>query len=116
VTSSSRIQIRLLLTAPINLGPGKVRLLRAISETGSISGAARQLKISYRRAWNMVDTLNQGFPTMLVEANAGGSRGGGARLTALGRTVLDEYEALVARAEAAIAGQSDTLLNLTRSA
>lgn len=113
--TASQVQIRVFLTAPGNLGPGKIRLLRAIGESGSISGAARQLKISYRRAWLMVDALNHGFPSALVEAASGGNRGGGARLTELGESVLNRYEALVAGIESAVADQSDELLSLTRS-
>jgi molybdate transport system regulatory protein len=106
------LQVRLLLGAPANLGPGKIRLLQAVAETGSISGAARRMKISYRRAWLMIDTLNKGFPSVLVEANAGGDRGGGARLTERGHAVLEQYLRLQAQAERALAGEADCLLRL----
>ncbi len=106
------LQVRLLLGAPANLGPGKIRLLQAVTETGSISGAARRMKISYRRAWLMIDTLNKGFPSVLVEANAGGDRGGGARLTERGHAVLEQYLRLQAQAERALAGEADCLLRL----
>lgn len=110
--TATRLQVRLLLSAPANLGPGKVRLLRAIAETGSISAAARQLKISYRRAWLMVDTLNTAFPARLVETSAGGTKGGGARLSALGTAVLDGYTALLAKAEALLATESAAFMAL----
>ncbi len=106
------LQVRLLLGAPANLGPGKIRLLQAVAVTGSISGAARRMKISYRRAWLMIDTLNKGFPSVLVEANAGGDRGGGARLTERGHAVLEQYLRLQAQAERALAGEADCLLRL----
>lgn len=112
--TDSQLQIRIVLTSPVNLGPGKIRLLRAIGDSGSISGAARQLKISYRRAWLMVDNLNRAFPSVLVDAAVGGQRGGGAHLTVLGEDVLRRYEALTACAEAAVAEQADGLLRLAR--
>ena len=69
----------------IDEGPGKIDLLRAVSETGSISAAARVIGMSYKRAWFLIDTLNRGFGEPVVEALAGGNGGGGARLTASGR-------------------------------
>jgi molybdate transport system regulatory protein len=108
--TSDILQVRVLLAAPLNLGPGKIRLLKAIAETGSISGAARQMKISYRRAWLMVDGLNKGFQANLVDATTGGPRGGGARLTELGVTLLQGYLDLVAKAEMAIADDGADLL------
>jgi molybdate transport system regulatory protein len=109
---TASLQVRILLSAPANLGPGKVRLLKAIGETGSISGAARQLKISYRRAWLMVDALNKAFPSLLVETSAGGIKGGGARLSSLGRAVLERYLALLAKAEQSVAAESSDFLAL----
>lgn len=76
------------------LGPGKADLLEAIDRTGSISGAGRAMKMSYRRAWVLVDDLNRMFTQPLVEAQPGGARGGGARLTPLGREVVAHYRAV----------------------
>ena len=75
----------------IALGPGKVDLLESIDQVGSISEAARQSNISYRRAWNMVDTINQCFSEPLVESMTGGKGGGGATLTSLGKKVVGIY-------------------------
>ena len=72
----------------IAVGPGKVELLEAIGATGSISGAARSLGMSYRRAWLLVDTMNRCFEEAVVTAETGGSRGGGARITPLGEEVV----------------------------
>lgn len=110
--SSAILQVRILFSAPVNLGPGKVRLLQAIAETGSISGAARQLKISYRRAWLMVDTLNKAFPESLVTTSAGGIKGGGAQLSDRGQALLERYQALQAKAEQLVASESADLLAL----
>jgi molybdate transport system regulatory protein len=82
----------------IAMGPGKADLLRAIEQTGSISAAARKLGMSYRRAWLLVDTMNQCFQAPLVETLTGGQHGGGARVTDLGHDVLRRYLAMEAKA------------------
>ena len=84
-------RIRILSGSAIAMGPGKADLLRAIDETGSISAAARQMGMSYRRAWLLVHTMNECFRSPLVEAEKGGTQGGGARLTTTGREVLARY-------------------------
>ena len=75
----------------IAVGPGKIDLLEAIDATGSITAAARSLGMSYRRAWLLIDTMNRCFRDPVVEAEAGGKRGGGARLTRLGAEVIRRY-------------------------
>ncbi len=85
---------RLLLNDEIALGPGKADLLQAIVELGSISAAGKHLRMSYRRAWQLVDVMNRCFSQPLVNTAKGGSQGGGAQLTELGREVLAEYRAL----------------------
>jgi molybdate transport system regulatory protein len=79
------------------LGPGKVRLLELIRETGSISAAGREMAMSYRRAWILVDELNSLFRGPLVLTKLGGARGGGATLTPLGADVVRRYRAIEAR-------------------
>jgi molybdate transport system regulatory protein len=91
------------------LGPGKVGLLEAIEEAGSISGAGRQLGMSYRRAWLLVDEMNGMFGAPLVDAQHGGSRGGGARLTARGCEVVAHYRAIELKALKAGALHFDVL-------
>ncbi|WP_420535706.1 winged helix-turn-helix domain-containing protein, partial [Acinetobacter pittii] len=54
-----KLQIRILLEQNIAFGPGKADLLEAIERTGSISQAAKSMNMSYRRAWQLVDTMNQ---------------------------------------------------------
>lgn len=76
------------------IGPGKADLLDAITATGSISAAGRRLGLSYRRAWLMADTMNRCWREPLVATAHGGARGGGARLTPLGETVLRRYRDL----------------------
>jgi len=91
-------QIRIMFRKAIAMGPGKADLLRAIQRTGSISAAARELDMSYRRAWLLVDTMNQCFKAPLVETLTGGSHGGGARVTELGEEVLRRYLDMEAKA------------------
>lgn len=97
------LKLRLLLGDLIAMGPGKADLLDAIGKTGSISAAGRELGIGYRRAWALVDAMNQCFRKPLVEAAPGGSRGGGAQVTALGKEVLRAYRRIVESAETAAA-------------
>jgi molybdate transport system regulatory protein len=96
-------KLRILLGAQIAIGPGKADLLDAVARTGSISAAAREMGMSYRRAWMLVDTMNRCFHEPLVEASKGGSGGGGARVTDLGLEVLARYRAMEVRAAASVA-------------
>ena len=82
------------------MGPGKAALLEAIRHTGSISAAGRELGMSYRRAWLLVDTMNRCFAEPLVEAHSGS----GAKVTAAGEAALADYLALARRTEDAAAG------------
>ena len=97
-----RPQIRIMFRKAIAMGPGKADLLEAIGETGSISAAARRMKMSYRRAWLLVDTMNQCFDGPLVETATGGNHGGGARITELGQEVLRRYREMDAKASAVV--------------
>jgi molybdate transport system regulatory protein len=95
-------RLRVLLGAATAIGPGKADLLEAVGRTGSISGAARAMGMSYRRAWLLVDTMNRSFRAPLIETVAGGSGGGGARVTAFGWDVLQRYRAMEAKAQDAV--------------
>lgn len=86
-----KVSVRLMLEDNIAIGPGKADLLAAIKTTGSISAAARQMKMSYRRAWMLVETMNDCFDQPLVSTITGGRSGGGATLTEQGETVLNAY-------------------------
>ena len=82
-------------------GPGKADLLEHIAATGSISAAARRMRMSYKRAWQLVDDMNGYFNAPLVTTAAGGASGGGAALTPTGTRVLAAYRALQQRATTA---------------
>ncbi len=86
----------------IAIGPGKADLLEAIRDTGSISSAARRLKMSYKRAWNLTDTMNRCFREPLVDTATGGGGGGGAQLTPFGVKVLHRYRLMEKRTDTAI--------------
>jgi molybdate transport system regulatory protein len=76
------------------LGKGRLELLRHIESTGSISRAAKAMKMSYKSAWDAVDAMNNAMGTPLVESASGGSRGGGSRLTAAGMKLIAEFQSL----------------------
>ena len=79
------------------LGPGKVALLEAIAQTGSITAAARKLGMSYRRAWVLVDETNRCLIRPAVRTASGGARGGGTTLTPTGDELVRRYRLLERR-------------------
>ncbi len=93
-TPAIQVRFRVDFAPGCSVGPGKVALLEAILETGSLSAAARKLGMSYRRAWLLLDSLNRSFRAPLAAASVGGRGGGGVALTALGREVIAEYHRL----------------------
>jgi molybdate transport system regulatory protein len=104
-----RVAIRIDLAPQVSLGPGKIALIEAILRTGSISAAAREIGMSYRRAWLHVDALNRMFTEPSVVTSPG-RRGGGAEVTAFGRRLVELFSAIRAGAEAA---GSDQLAELS---
>ncbi|MFN3280496.1 MAG: winged helix-turn-helix domain-containing protein, partial [Tabrizicola sp.] len=86
--------LRIRLGGDDMIGPGKAALLDRIAATGSIAAAARDLGMSYKRAWMLIETLNAMFDMPLVESSRGGTGKGGAVLTERGREVLAEYRAV----------------------
>lgn len=105
VPPADRVSIRLDLACGARIGPGKVALLEAIARTGSISAAGRALRMSYRRAWELVEDLNRHLGADVVATSAGGSGGGGARLTETGAAIVAAYRALEAEATAQAAAR-----------
>jgi molybdate transport system regulatory protein len=102
VKTELRLRIRIVRGDDFAIGPGKADLLEAIERTGSISAAARELGMAYRRAWLLVDSMNRCFRAPLVETATGGSSGGGAVVSELGREVLGQFRAMESKARAAI--------------
>jgi molybdate transport system regulatory protein len=85
------LHLRIDVGSECSIGPGKVRLLELIIETGSISAAGRELAMSYRRAWCLVDKLNHMFREPVVRAQIGGGGGGGASVTETGNDLVRLY-------------------------
>jgi molybdate transport system regulatory protein len=97
------LMLRVSLNRDHFLGPGKIRLLELIDQTGSISAAARLMAMSYRRAWLLVDSMNAAFRAPVVIAAIGGKQGGGAAVTAFGREVIGRFRRMEETARKAIA-------------
>jgi molybdate transport system regulatory protein len=89
-----KLKLQLYCGEEIAMGPGKADLLEAIARAGSISAAGRDLGMSYRRAWLLVDAMNRCFAEPLVATQPGGGKGGGARLTPAGEAALAAYRGL----------------------
>ncbi|HEY4068992.1 MAG TPA: winged helix-turn-helix domain-containing protein [Burkholderiaceae bacterium] len=99
-----KFRLRVSVGDVIAIGPGKVTLLEAIAETGSITAAAKSLEMSYRRAWMLLDELNRALEHPAVDSAKGGQHGGGSALTDTGRALIELYrrvESTAARACAA---------------
>ena len=91
------------------VGPGKAALLESIHNTGSISAAARGMGMTYKRAWLLLDSMNQAFDKPVVTAAPGGSGGGGAVLTPFGADVLKRYRRITIKAARAAATDLEAL-------
>ncbi|MQA37074.1 winged helix-turn-helix domain-containing protein [Rugamonas aquatica] len=103
------VRPRIYIGDHISIGPGKVDLLRRIGETRSIAAAARSLEIPYKRAWLLLDALNQALGRPVVETSSGGKGGGGATLTPLGRQLVICYGALEERLNAESTAELEAL-------
>lgn len=112
--AAARLSIRIDLASGDRIGPGKIALLEAIRATGSISAAARALGMSYRRAWLLVEELNQALRQPAVAAETGGRRGGGAVVTPAGERVVGLYRAIESHARAAAGSEFRAIGKLVR--
>jgi len=97
------LTLRVLGRSAAAMGPGKAELIDHIGRTGSISAAAREMKMSYRRAWQLVESLNRTFREPVITTAVGGTRGGGARVTPYGKALVARFRAMEKKASAAIA-------------
>jgi len=109
------IRIRITCGDEIAMGQGKADLLEAIAATGSIAAAGREMGMSYRKAWLLVDEMNRCFANPVVEAVKGGANGGGARVTEAGREALRQYRNIQAKARVAIESELKTFRGLLAS-
>jgi molybdate transport system regulatory protein len=104
--------LRVTLSEDFYVGPGRADLLELIAETGSISDAAKRMGMSYKRAWSLVQALNDGWGSSLVETARGGAAQGGAVLSEAGREVLRHYRQMQEQTRAAIAPDVAALTKL----
>jgi molybdate transport system regulatory protein len=105
----ARLMLRIDFDGAESLGPGKIRLLELIGETGSISAAGRAMDMSYRRAWTLVDALGKSFREPVVEKSTGGRAGGGASLTPFGQTLVRQYREMERTAQRSLKRQLGVL-------
>jgi molybdate transport system regulatory protein len=105
--------LRVTLSGDAYIGPGRADILELIAETGSIAEAAKRMGMSYKRAWSLVQALNDGFATPLVETTRGGKEQG-ALLTPAGAEVLARYRSMQQKTRDAIAGDVAALRKLIR--
>jgi molybdate transport system regulatory protein len=95
------MRLRLVWRGALVMGPGRADLLAGIAARGSIAAAGRAMGMSYKRAWALVEAMNETFSAPVVLAAKGGAGGGGAQLTPLGERVLAAYRQVQAAAAAA---------------
>lgn len=103
------LSLRIDLEQRGRIGPGKVELLEHIAARGSISAGARQMGMSYKHAWDLIEDLNGIVGKPVVAAQPGGRNGGGAELTSVGVAVVDRYRAIERAALASVAAQLEAL-------
>lgn len=109
----ARVRVSIVFESGARIGPGKAKLLESIRDSGSISAAARDMGMSYKRAWVLLDSINRAFTEPVVTAAPDGAGGGGARLTPFGAEVLERYNRIL---DCAAADAFDDLAALARRA
>src|SRR5262245_66649680 len=105
------LSVRIDLDAEGRIGPGKIQLLENIRDYGSISAAGREMKMSYKRAWDLVDEINRICRQPAVEGQTGGKNGGGTTLTTFGATLVTRYRKLERAAASAARKELAALRN-----
>ncbi|WP_110687650.1 winged helix-turn-helix domain-containing protein [Salinicola aestuarinus] len=93
-SSPPRLQLRLAVAGDVAVGPGKIALLEAIERHGSIAAACREMGLSYKKAWRLIETMNRHLERPVLETRAGGSQRGGAVVTSSGQVLVARYRAL----------------------
>src|SRR5580704_15668321 len=96
-----KVRVRIMNGEQIAFGPGRAQLLESLLSTGSLNRTASEMKMSYVKVLALARTMNAEFAQPLVELSRGGKQGGGTQVTALGRKVLAEYQAMTAATEKA---------------
>lgn len=107
-----RFRLRVTCGETVAIGPGKIQLLEAIQQTGSLTAAAKSIGMSYRRAWLLIDELNRALKIPAVESAKGGEHGGGSVLTSVGEKLVQQYRSIEAAAAASCKAQIRALTAL----
>ncbi|MDM0113841.1 winged helix-turn-helix domain-containing protein [Variovorax sp. J22R133] len=107
-----RFRMRITAGDTIAIGPGKIRLLEAILETGSLTAAAKSIDMSYRRAWVLINELNGALKKPAVASAKGGEHGGGSEVTDVGRRLIEHYRNIESTAAAACKAEIRSMTNL----
>jgi molybdate transport system regulatory protein len=110
-----RFRMRIRTGEHIAIGPGKISLLEAVRERGSISAAARSLEMSYRRAWLLIDELNKSLKSPATISEQGGQSGGGCVLTPVGEEIVRLYREVERIAEQACEQQIASLVGMLKT-
>jgi molybdate transport system regulatory protein len=112
--SRLHLSIRIDLPTSDRIGPGKVALLEAIRDAGSISAGARKVGMSYRRAWLLVEQINTSLQKPAVTSVAGGREGGGAVVTEVGRQIIQIYRSIEKAAQKSATGDFRAVEKIVR--
>src|SRR5262249_30521242 len=110
----ARLSIRLDLTRKDRIGPGKIALLEAIRDAGSISAGAKQIGMSYRRAWILVEQINGALKKPAIAAATGGKHGGGATVTPVGKKIISIYRSIESVAQRSAKAEFRLVTKLAR--
>jgi molybdate transport system regulatory protein len=109
----ARLSIRIDFDGSDSFGPGKVRLLELIDAHGSIRSAAAAMNMSYRHAWLLLQAVEDTFGAPAISTATGGAKGGGAKLTEFGRSLVAKYRTIESQAAKAAAGELSELVRST---
>jgi molybdate transport system regulatory protein len=109
----AKLTLRVDFSAGQSIGHGKIRLLEAVRDQGSIAAAGRSMRMSYRRAWLLIGALNALFAQPVIATRHGGSSGGGAYLTPFGHRLVEHYRAIESKAGRAAAADLAELESAT---
>ena len=101
----ARLTVRIDFEGSESFGPGKARLLELIDAHGSIRSAAAAMNMSYRHAWLLLQAVEDTFGAPVITTSTGGAKGGGAKLTDLGRMLVGRYRQIESQAAKATAGE-----------
>ncbi len=100
MTIDAKFRLRIKKDSIVAIGPGKISLLEAVIETGSITAAAKKLEMSYRRAWLLIDEMNRCMKKPLIDTASGGKHGGGTTVTSVGLELVKRYRSIEREAAA----------------